>query len=169
LPLGIAGDKCPELLWRIQNGEMPEDLNPKIWWILIGINDLYQWGCSEEAIVIGVLQVVEEAYNKKPNSTIVINGILPSSRTKGKLGDIWNKIQNINKELKATCERYNRLFYFDASRIFLQVESIGEDDATGQDVIPKHLMPDFLHPSAEGHELWAVEIVKYIEENQLLK
>jgi len=36
LPLGIAGDRTVDLLWRIRNGEMPEELNPSIWWILIG-------------------------------------------------------------------------------------------------------------------------------------
>merc|ERR1712183_132269 len=36
IPLGIAGDTAPNVLWRIQNGEIPENLNPKVWWLVIG-------------------------------------------------------------------------------------------------------------------------------------
>jgi hypothetical protein len=38
LGLGIAGDFCTNLLYRILNGELPADLNPTLIWILIGSN-----------------------------------------------------------------------------------------------------------------------------------
>jgi len=31
--LGIAGDTSPSVLWRLLNGEMPSEFNPKIWWL----------------------------------------------------------------------------------------------------------------------------------------
>jgi len=30
--LGIAGDTCPNVLYRIMHGEMPDHFNPKVWW-----------------------------------------------------------------------------------------------------------------------------------------
>jgi lysophospholipase L1-like esterase len=38
--LGIAGDTCPNVLWRLMHGEMPEKFNPKVWWLSLGLNDL---------------------------------------------------------------------------------------------------------------------------------
>jgi hypothetical protein len=40
ITLGIAGDTSPNILWRIMNGEMPNDFNPKVWWLVLGMNDL---------------------------------------------------------------------------------------------------------------------------------
>jgi lysophospholipase L1-like esterase len=65
------------LLWRIQNGEMPRNLNPKVWWLLIGANDLVRGECSEEAIILGILRLAEEIYTLRPESVVVIQGLLP--------------------------------------------------------------------------------------------
>lgn len=75
--LGIAGDQAPHLLWRLKHGEMT--FNPKVWWILIGINDLVSGGCSPEVVLLGILRIVEEIQYNKPDATIVINGILPTA------------------------------------------------------------------------------------------
>lgn len=38
LGLGISGDFCTNLLFRIQNGELPSDMHPSLIWISIGSN-----------------------------------------------------------------------------------------------------------------------------------
>eukprot|EP00804_Cyclotella_cryptica_P011293 CCRYP_007782-RA/>CCRYP_007782-RA protein AED:0.02 eAED:0.02 QI:779/1/1/1/1/1/2/362/374 len=75
--LGIAGDTASNVLWRIQHDEMPHDFLPKVWWILIGMNDLTRMQCSEEIVVLGILRVVEEIRLRKPDAKIVINSLLP--------------------------------------------------------------------------------------------
>jgi len=40
IAMGIDGDTTSNLLWRIQNDEMPAVLDPKVWWLYIGANDL---------------------------------------------------------------------------------------------------------------------------------
>jgi hypothetical protein len=40
IALGIAGDTAPNVLWRLMHGEMPKYLNPKVWWLSLGNNDL---------------------------------------------------------------------------------------------------------------------------------
>ena len=56
---------------------MPYDFNPKVWWIVLGMNDLIRMQCSEEIVVIGILRVVEEIRLRKPDAKIVINSLLP--------------------------------------------------------------------------------------------
>ena len=75
--LGIAGDTTSNVLWRIMNDEMPYDFNPKVWWLVLGMNDLTRMQCSEEIVVLGVLRVVEEIRLRKPDAKIVINSLLP--------------------------------------------------------------------------------------------
>ncbi|KAG7346889.1 hypothetical protein IV203_005958 [Nitzschia inconspicua] len=75
--LGIAGDTNPAVLYRLLNGEMPKDFEPKIWWLELGMNDLGRSQCSEEIVILGILRVVEEIMNQKPNAKIVINSMFP--------------------------------------------------------------------------------------------
>ncbi|KAL7452349.1 hypothetical protein ACHAWC_004077 [Mediolabrus comicus] len=77
IALGIAGDTTSNVLWRIMNDEMPYDFNPKVWWLVLGMNDLTRMQCSEEIVVLGILRVVEEIRLRKPDAKIVINSLLP--------------------------------------------------------------------------------------------
>ena len=81
--LGIAGDTAPNVLWRLMHGEITEELNPKVWWLSLGMNDLARMQCSEEVAVMGILRVVEELLEAKPNAHIVINSLFPMSRIRG--------------------------------------------------------------------------------------
>mmetsp|Transcript_1876 Transcript_1876/g.3356 ORF Transcript_1876/g.3356 Transcript_1876/m.3356 type:complete len:633 (-) Transcript_1876:1882-3780(-) len=81
--LGIAGDTSPGVLWRLQNGEMPLDFNPQVWWISLGMNDLTRTKCSEEVVVLGILRVVEEILIHKPRAKIVINSLFPMADMRG--------------------------------------------------------------------------------------
>mmetsp|Transcript_1358 Transcript_1358/g.2176 ORF Transcript_1358/g.2176 Transcript_1358/m.2176 type:complete len:319 (-) Transcript_1358:378-1334(-) len=172
LALGISGDVAPNLLWRIQNGEMPDNLNPKVWWVLIGTNDFGKHKCSEEIVLMGILRVVEEIMHHKPDATIVINGILPrSSRPDGKLVgddknndddddkviDFWPAIQAVNENLQKICEKHDQLEYFDADSIFIK-------EKRSKKYIPSALMKDRLHPTALGHKIWGEAIVKKLSE-----
>ncbi|GKY92074.1 hypothetical protein MPSEU_000178900 [Mayamaea pseudoterrestris] len=75
--LGIAGDSSPNVLYRIMHGEMPEQFNPKIYWLSLGMNDIARMQCSEEVTLIGILRVVEEILERKPHARIVINSLFP--------------------------------------------------------------------------------------------
>jgi lysophospholipase L1-like esterase len=119
LALGIGGDACAQLLYRLQNGELTPTLRPKVWWILIGTYDLTN-DCSAEATLMGVVAVVEEMLWQRPNDIIVINSILPRPRNKmGSLrGKLWIKTDWINQRLECFAKGYSnwntmmRLIYF---------------------------------------------------------
>merc|ERR1719198_2524824 len=39
-PSGIGGDRIRNLLWRLENGESPKDVQPRVIMLQIGTNDL---------------------------------------------------------------------------------------------------------------------------------
>ena len=169
LVLGIAGDKCQNLLWRIQNGEMPKKLKAKVFWLLIGTNDFLKEGmeqCSEEVVLMGIQRIVEEMMLLKPDATIVVNGLLPRSDI-GRYGEgrlyqkgertVMDAIDAVNSQLEEYCKLHKDLEYFDASQIFIQNNpKLGRGKY--QKFIPLDLMEDSLHPTTHGYREWAKAI-----------
>jgi lysophospholipase L1-like esterase len=141
---------------------------PRIFWVLIGTNDLGS-GCRPEVVLVGILRIIEELLLRQPTSTIFIHGILPRSTfsENGYLlynGSYWRAIEAINEQLEAySKQRSRRVHYFDARDLFLVQPnaSQGEDESVWQ--IDKKLMPDFLHPSSTGYQRWGEVIVERIE------
>lgn len=174
LVLGIAGDKCQNLLWRLQNGEMPKKLKAKVFWLLIGTNDFLKEGldqCSEEVVLMGIQRIVEEMMTQKPYATIVVNGLLPRSDIgRGSDGRLYQKegktvmdaIDAVNSDLKEYCDEHDNLEYFDASEIF-----ISEDPNLGNGkyakFIPKDRMKDSLHPTADAYGFYAKAITEKLK------
>jgi lysophospholipase L1-like esterase len=177
LALGIAGDTAPNLLWRIMHGEMPPDLNPRIWWIGVGTNDLGATQCSEEVTLLGILRVVEEILNRKPDARIVINSILPMSQEKSGILEVtgrkgrttgrnkrkgpattvfWPSIKAVNKQLQKFADKHKSVKFFDATDIF--TERVGN-----RLVIDHALIEDGVHPTAAGYKAWDREIIKRID------
>jgi hypothetical protein len=52
------------------------DLKPRVFWHLIGTNDLGRQLCNVDAIVAGNIAMAEELMSLRPNSTIIINSLL---------------------------------------------------------------------------------------------
>mmetsp|Transcript_25009 Transcript_25009/g.37979 ORF Transcript_25009/g.37979 Transcript_25009/m.37979 type:complete len:411 (+) Transcript_25009:60-1292(+) len=168
LALGISGDKTFNLLWRLQNGELPDNLHPKIWWLLIGTNDFGHDDkphCSPEIVLMGVLRVIEELRAARPHTLIVVNSILPRSENgdaavtfgNGKAMPLWEGILEVNRELEEYCSYNRNMYYFDATSTFLN-----EKPKTKAQYIEQKMMFDFLHPTARGYQKWGENIVQEI-------
>lgn len=136
-----------------------------MYWILIGTNDFGD-GCSHEIVYVGILRIIEELQRLRPDSVLVVNSLLPRSdvmnvgdgtiSNHGSVSKIWEGIQIVNSKLRDYCNTQNihqKLFYFDATDIFLRV-----DRSNNYEQIPKEYMNDFLHPSAAGYQVWAERI-----------
>lgn len=171
LALGIAGDKSPNLLWRIQNGEVPASLAPPVFWILIGTNDFERSDyCSPGLVAMGIERVVEEVRLLRPTATIVVNSLLPRAdhSDDGKLEElaigkethhhteatVWKGIRQVNFKLQAYARRTDNVVFFNATDVFVQQTKQKEW------FIPKKLMKDHLHPTALGYQKWGEAIVK---------
>ena len=178
LLLGSSGDITTELLWHIQNGilnkkKQPYRLQPKVFMVLIGTNDLGRMECSKTTTIDGIITVINYISVLYPTTPIIVHGLLPRSDTYNQgdyyLGRYWQDILYINKELEKRCrERRSQLWhYMDASHIFLTNDTLinnGDDeDISGhQTMINETLMSDSLHPDVMGYNIWGQEIVQKV-------
>lgn len=140
---------------------MPVSLKPKVWWVLIGTNDLYSGGCSVQAVLQGIIQIVMEIQRHDANAIVVVNSILPRAgggrRGGSKLASkLWQDIMWINKHMECYVQADPKLDFFNATDLFLM-----NNDTR---YINETLMPDMLHPSAEGSQVWGTEVVKRVKE-----
>jgi lysophospholipase L1-like esterase len=123
------------------NGELTSNLSPKVFWLLIGTNDLGEDRCSVESIVAGNIGIVLELQRRRPTSKILVNSLLPRTQSPdGTLGPMWQSIQSINQILESYIQPMENVHFFNATNLFLK------DYLT----IDMRLMPDLLHPSAYG-------------------
>ncbi len=137
---GISGDRTEHLLWRITNGEL-EGIHPKVVVIMIGTNniggnpaDRPEWAAA------GVKKIVETVRAKLPEAKILLLGVFPRGDKKD---PHYEQIKEINRIISKLGDGA-KVHYLDIGKVFL--------DANGE--IPLDVMPDRLHPSAKGYELW---------------
>jgi hypothetical protein len=145
---------------------MPTTLSSKVWWILVGSNDLVRSGCSEEAVILGILRVAEEIAARDKNAKVVLQGLLPrasspdgslvASRHSGifhrNIPAWWLSIELINKELQRFCQKHKNFYFFDASSMLLGQISNEHFTSESKHIMPQ-LMPDYVHLSYLGHKV----------------
>src|SRR5262245_5151165 len=75
---GWGGDRIPNILWRLQNGEL-DGVHPKVIVLLAGTNDVGNVPASDAkvaAIVKGIQALLDTTRKKAPKATIVVMGVL---------------------------------------------------------------------------------------------
>jgi lysophospholipase L1-like esterase len=138
--LGIGGDQTGHVLWRITEGKELEPIKPKVAVMMIGTNNM--GGHSAQQIAGGVKAIVEELRKQKPQMKILLLGIFP--RSAKPTDAVREKIKTANAII-AKLDDGKAVFYKDIGEKFL------EKDGT----LDKRIMPDYLHLSGEGYEIWA--------------
>jgi lysophospholipase L1-like esterase len=175
LALGVGGDTSIDLLRHLQHGLLDEStgpLQPKVWLLLIGTNDLSVRGtaCTKRSTLANILNVATYLRDRRPGIPIVLHGILPRGHRKQNhtLHDKYSDaIEWINQELKDYCNSHpdNNFHYLDASDIFLKRATASSMTTTSSSswIINEKLMKDALHPTANGYMKWAPRIVKKVQ------
>ena len=147
-----------QLLYRLRNGELPDTLNSKVFWVLIGTNDLRD-RCSADAISAGNIRIVEEIQSRRPHSKIVLNSILPKidGGRDTKLWETphWQAASKINHWLECYAKTNENLEFFNATSIF-----VSNDESTPV----TNYFEDEVHPSDTGSRVWARAIVDKVLE-----
>lgn len=186
--LGIGGDQTGHVLWRITDGHELKDLNPKAAVIMIGTNNIgghtaqqiaggiksiveelkhqkpnikilvlgvFPRGSAADAertvaqIAAGVKPINEELKQEKPDirrlNALVRNlaqqrGTIPAAKLNKKVAAINAIIANLDDG--------KSVFYKDIGKEFL--------DQNGG--LPGEIMPDYLHLSAKGYDIWGKAI-----------
>lgn len=144
----IAGDTTQGVLWRMQNGEL-EGFDAKLIVLMLGTNNINRNPPAE--IVEGDRLIIEEFRQRQPQAKVLLLGIFP--RTEEADAPVRTTIREINAELARLADN-EQVFYMDIGDAFLT------DDGT----LPTEVMPDGLHPSPLGYQLWADAILPTVQE-----
>ena len=145
---GISGDKTENLLWRLADGQV-DGLKPKLVALMIGTNNLAR--DKDEQIAEGVEKIVQEYRQRCPDATILLQGVFPRGAPPD--DHFRTRIQHINS-LIAKLGDGKKVIYLDFGAKFLQPDGTLSAD----------IMPDALHPSAKGYEIWSAAIQPVIDQ-----
>jgi lysophospholipase L1-like esterase len=156
--LGIGGDQTGHVLWRITEGKELEPLKPRAAVIMIGTNNIPR-NHTPEQIAGGVKAIVEELRKQKPHIKILVLGVFPRSGKKVEktvsqisTADLQPKVKEINAIL-ARLDDGKMVFFKDIGGKFL--------DKDGG--LSRKIMPDYLHLSPQGYQIWADAIKADVE------
>ncbi|MFN0075903.1 MAG: platelet-activating factor acetylhydrolase IB subunit [Prosthecobacter sp.] len=141
---GIGGDRTQHVLWRIQNGEL-DGIKPKAVVIMIGTNNSGQ--DPAEGIAKGVTAIVETVRAKQPQAKILLLAVFPrgeKASTPEKANPGRDKLKQVNAII-AKLDDGKNIHFLDIGDKFLQPDGS----------LTKEIMPDFLHLSAAGYQIWA--------------
>lgn len=151
LNLGFGGDETQNLLWRLDDGAV-DGLNPKAVVLMIGINNIGVSGMSAAETFAGIKAVVAKLREKLPNARIVLMAVLPIHENKPDT----EKWQAVVEQLNPTLEKF-------AAEEKIDFLDIGPK-LVGPDGLPRiDLMPDGVHPNADGYRIWADALEPYLK------
>lgn len=158
LPLGISGDQTQHLLWRLQHGELPRRLRgpATAFSVLIGTNNLGA-GHLPVPTARGVMAVVDWLL-ANTSGPIVVNAVLPrgDAHRLEKLcpprcdsrGNAFASFMPAVDKVNAQVEAYVHQLHHTGRVSFVNCGPLLTKPGGGMDV---ELLPDKLHPTAEGH------------------
>ncbi len=142
--LGIGGDRTQHVLWRLDNGNI-DAINPKAAVIMIGTNNSNGQDNTVAEISDGIRAIVAKLRAELPEMEVLVLDIFPrGANTNPHRG----KILQVNQIVRKLADRDEKVHYLAIGHHFV------EDDGT----ISKAIMPDSLHLSPAGYQIWAKAI-----------
>jgi lysophospholipase L1-like esterase len=144
--LGIGGDRTQHVIWRLQHGNL-KGISPKLAVVMIGTNN--SGSNTPEEIAEGIKAIIKEVRTRTPKTKILLLGIFPRGK------DATDKRRQVNEKTNQIIEKFadgKNIYYLDIGKNFL------ESDGT----LTRKIMPDLLHPGAEGYAIWAKSIEKEV-------
>lgn len=141
--LGIGGDRTEHVLWRLDHGNV-EGIAPKVAVVMIGTNNSGADRNTATEMVDGVTAVVEKLRSKLPDTKILLLGIFPRGEH---FNDQRGKILQVNQAVRKIADG-ETVVYLDIGHHFLEADGS----------LSREIMPDFLHLSPKGYEIWASSI-----------
>ena len=149
--LGISGDRTGGVLWRITDGKEIEKLKPKAAVIMIGTNNL-SGGHTPEEIAGGIKAIIDSLKEQKPGIKVLLLGVFP----RGSRASADKETKTIPAaKLNAGIKKINDILskYDDGKVVFYK--DIGKEFLDKEGGLPAATMPDYLHLSGKGYQLWA--------------
>jgi beta-glucosidase len=154
---GIGGDRTQHVLWRIRDGQELKGIQPRVVVLMIGTNNL--GSNNPQEVAEGVEAIVQELRQQLPESRVLLMGVLPRGAKEKDL--LRSLVRQVNERLKKLADD-KMVRYLDIGDEFLEKEGDKKDDKKGD--ISKDLMPDLVHLSPKGYQLWAKALEKPLQE-----
>lgn len=148
IALGVAGDRTPQVLSRLQGTERIADLDAKVVWLLIGTNDYNEDKCNIDSILAGQKAIIEEIHSQLPDATVVLNSVLPRDDL-----SFQKDFDALNRRLKCLADTTPKAKFFDATSLFL---------TSDQKHLNETMFYDKLHPSELGSRVFGQAMVDEI-------
>ncbi len=151
IDLANAGDRTQHMLYIIEKSGVLENLHPQLVVMMIGTNNLGAGECGIRETVAAIQKSVAGVRRVCPDAKILLFGIFP--RGDGKSDPRFGApIAGVNAEIAKLADG-KEVFYCDIT------DQLLEADGT----LSRDIMPDLLHPSQKGYEIWAAAIRPYVE------
>ena len=155
--LGYSGYRTENVLWNLQNGELDSQKSPKVAVVLIGTNNTddtnYPTVHTAEQIFDGTKAIVETIRKKHPTTKILVLSVF----ARGGAREVTNYHRRYTNsdQCVETCRAAGELtkkladnrhvFWLNINSVFFRNDGSMNTD----------LIPDLVHPNAEGAESWA--------------
>jgi len=154
LNFGVGGDRTEHVLWRFEQGQL-DGLKPKAAVLMIGTNNSNNNRDGTEhystaEILEGVQAVVKQIRARLPDTKLLVLGIFPRSE---KFNAQRGKLLQINQALAKLADG-KMVHYLDFGSQLIEADGS----------ISKTIMPDALHLSPAGYEIWAKAIEPKLKE-----
>lgn len=158
---GIGGDQTHHVIWRIENGEL-DGITPKVVVLMLGTNNAGQH--TAEQIAAANTKIIELIRAKIPGVKVLLLAIFPRDARRGPSGLITEAAVSDAGKRMAVIDRANALLakLDDGENVrFLNIgaQFLGKDGR-----IPWTIMPDQLHLTRAGYQLWADAMQPLLEE-----
>ena len=148
LNFGVGGDRTQHVLWRIENSEIP--LNLQVAFVHCGTNNLDRDNPAE--IRDGIASIVYTIQEKKPNANIIVSGLLPRDQ---EISSRRDKIKLVNQKLMKWCRsgKVRNVHYLKPDKDWTEPDGR---------LVERYYFTDFFHLVKEGYEKFAKSIYEAI-------
>ena len=143
--LGFSGDKTEHVIWRLENGEYPEGINPEFVVLMIGTNN----GNEPASTAAGIGKIIRLINTNSPETRILLFALLPRGSGINDPDTIRN--YTVNAIIK-NYDGFLNVTYIDMGTGFIK--------ETG--ALKKELFSDRLHLTREGYAVWKDIIIDAI-------
>lgn len=149
--LGYGADQTQHVIWRLQNGEFPEGINPEYVVIHIGTNNSWH-GAQDRAVstAAGIGSIVKIINRVSPSTKIILLAILPRG------GGLKDFVTIRNDEVNGIIKSYDG--YLNIQFLDMRSEFLKPGGA-----LKTELFTDNLHLSAAGYNIWKDKVLEIVE------
>ena len=156
---GIGGDQTQNVIWRIEHGEL-DGIDPRVVVLMLGTNNSAT--NTGEEIAAADAKIVSLIREKLPHAKVLLLAIFPRGPRHLPNGTFDDGVHRMEVIRDANA----RLAKLDDGRT-VRFLDIGAKFVGADGKIPNEIMPDQLHPSPAGLQIWADAMQPTLE--QMLK